>query len=95
MTNIPNLFIFLLNAMNRIIIFIIALTLLFFIWGIFRLIFSGKDSKEREQARGYIVWGIISLAVMISVWGLVNLVTSSFGLTSAAPLVPGFPNPIF
>jgi fumarate reductase subunit D len=66
-------------------IFIISLTVLVFMWGIFKLVFSSNDSKEREKAKGYIVWGIVALSVMISVWGLVNLVKSSFGFKSNVP----------
>ena len=83
----------LVGFMNSAVVFIIALTVLVFIWGIFRLVVSGKDSKEREQARGYIVWGIVALAVMVSVWGLVNLLISFFGFGSTGPMTPGFPNP--
>ena len=71
---------------------IIGLTLLVFVWGIFKLVFSSKDSKEREQAKGFIVWGVIALAIMVSVWGLVNLLTSSFGLGYINPIVPQFPS---
>ncbi|MEI6042619.1 MAG: hypothetical protein WCQ00_03590 [bacterium] len=76
---------------NRLIPFIIGLTVLFFLWGIFRLVFSAKDSEARTEARGYIIWGIIALAVMVSVWGLVNLLTSTFSLNQNIPSGPGLP----
>ncbi|MEI6042618.1 MAG: hypothetical protein WCQ00_03585 [bacterium] len=84
--------VFLISFINGVVGFIIGLTLVVFIWGLFKLIFASSDSKERETAKGYIVWGIISLAIMVSVWGLVNLLTSSFGFGSVTPMVPGFPN---
>lgn len=77
---------------NRLIPFIIGLTVLFFLWGIFKLVFSAKDSEARAEARGYIIWGIIGLAVMVSVWGLVNLLTSTFSLNSNIPAAPGIPS---
>jgi uncharacterized membrane protein YidH (DUF202 family) len=93
MTNgVRGLVIYLSNFIRGITSFIIGLTLLVFVWGIFKLVFSSKDSKEREQAKGFIVWGIIALAIMVSVWGLVNLLTSSFGLGHINPVVPQFPN---
>ena len=81
-----------LDFINRLIPFIIALTVLVFLWGIFKLVISGKDSEGREQARGYIIWGIIALFVMVSVWGLVNLLTSTFSLNQNVPTAPGIPN---
>ncbi len=79
------------DFVNRLIPFIIGLTVLFFLWGIFKLVFSA-DSDARAEARGYIIWGIIGLAVMVSVWGLVNLLTSTFSLNSNVPPPPGIPS---
>ncbi len=63
---------------------IISLTILVFIWGIFRMVTS-SDGAAREEARGYITWGIVALFVMVSVWGLVNILVRSFALNNAAP----------
>ncbi len=90
--DIPGLFIMFLRFMNGLSAFIITLTLLFFIWGIFKLIFYGKDSKERAEAKGYIVWGLIALAVMVSIWGLVNLLLSTFNFGTPRTVIPEFPN---
>jgi len=79
------------DFINRLIPFVIGLTVLFFLWGIFKLVFSAKDSDARAEARGYIIWGIIGLAVMVSVWGLVNLLTSTFSLNQNVPPPPGVP----
>ena len=71
---------------------VIGLAVLMFLWGVFKLLVSNKDSKERAEAKGYIIWGIIALAVMVSVWGLVNLVMSTFGLSDRNPIsAPMFP----
>ena len=91
MSGITGLLPFLIGFVNNVIAFILALATFVFIWGIFKLVVSGSNSKEREQARGYIIWGIVSLAVMVSVWGLVNLLISSFGLGNIGPMTPGFP----
>ena len=92
MLDIPKLFLMFFNFMNGMSGFIIALTLLFLIWGLFKLVFYSRDSKEREQARGYIVWGLIALAVMVSVWGLVNLLRSTFHFGNETPMMPEFPS---
>lgn len=85
---------FLIGFINSAIVFLLGATVLVFIWGIFKLVFSNKDSKEREQARGYIVWGIIALFVMVSVWGLVNLLISFFGFGVRGVMMPEFPAPL-
>lgn len=78
---------------NQILPIIISLTLLVFLWGIFLFVMSGADMDKRAEARGYILWGIIALAVMVSVWGLVNLLRTSISLNNtpiSAPGLPGF-----
>ena len=93
MTNegIRGIIIYFQNFIREAIALIIGLTLVVFIWGIFKLVFAKQSSKEREQARGYIVWGIIALAVMVSVWGLVHILISSLTLHDTT-VMPGFPD---
>lgn len=58
---------------------ILALSLISFLYGIFRLVFLDASNEEgRNKARKFMLWGIISLFVMVSVWGLVNVLRSSF-----------------
>ena len=93
MTNgLKGLILYLNNFIGAITAFIISLTLIVFLWGIFKLVISNKDSKEREQAKGFIVWGLVALFVMVSVWGLVNLLTDSFGFGNVNPMSPQFPS---
>ena len=68
----------LLDMINLVIPFIISLALLYFLINIFKLVFASDDSKGREDAKGLIIWGIVTLFVMVSVWGLVRILTSTF-----------------
>lgn len=81
------------DLINRLIPFIIALTILIFLWGVFKFVFSGGDGEQRKEAQGYMIWGIIALFVMVSVWGLVNILVRSFNLDNTAPAAPALPSP--
>ncbi len=81
------------DLINRLIPFIIALTVLVFLYGIFKFVISGGDSEARKEAQGYIIWGVVALFVMVSVWGLVNILVRSVNLDNTAPNAPGLPNP--
>lgn len=72
------------SLINAVMPLVISLTLLFFLWGLFRMVMS-TDGSAREDARGYVTWGIVALFVMVSVWGLVNILVSSFHLNNATP----------
>lgn len=80
------------SLVNRLIPFIIAITVLVFLWGILKYVIS-TDGESRDEARGYMIWGIIALFVMVSVWGLVNILVKSVGLDNNAPQAPQLPNP--
>jgi len=61
--------------------FLIGLAVVMFIYGVLILIFSegGEKSKEGKQ---YMLWGIVGIFVMVSVWGLVNILISTFQLST-------------
>ncbi len=81
------------DLINRLIPFIIALTILLFLWGVFKFVSSGGDGESRKEAQGYMIWGVVALFVMVSVWGLVNILVRSFNLDNTAPASPGLPAP--
>ncbi|MEI8062002.1 MAG: hypothetical protein WCG97_01770 [bacterium] len=58
--------------------FIIALTILVFLWGVFKLIWAGDSDAAVTEGKVFITWGIVSLFVMVSVWGLVRIFTKTF-----------------
>lgn len=79
------------DLINRLAPLIISLTVLIFIWGVFKYVTAAGDSDARQEARGYMMWGIVSLFVMVSVWGLVNLLVATFRLDNTMPPLPAIP----
>lgn len=74
---------------------VIGAAVLLFLFGILRFVFAGDD-ESRKKARGFMILGIVSLAVMVSVWGLVRFLQSTFGLENSAgnppppPKIPAY-----
>lgn len=62
---------------------IIALAVLYFLWGLLKYVTS-SDSSDQAEARNTMVMGIIVLFVMISVWGLVELLADTFNIDSGS-----------
>lgn len=58
--------------------FIIALTVLVFLWGVFKMIFSYDSDTAVSEGKKFMTWGIVSLFVMVSIWGLVKILTTTF-----------------
>ncbi len=48
-----------------------AIALLYFFWGLAKLILHAGDEKAREEGKHIMVWGIAALFVIVSIWGIV------------------------
>ena len=71
--------------------FMIALGVVFFVWGVITYVVGG-DEEAKAKGRSRIIYGIIGLAVIVGLWGLVRIVTNTFGLNNVTnitlPTVP-------
>ncbi len=65
---------------------IMALALLFFLWGLLQYITKTGDEEGRKAARNTMVWGVIILFVMASVWGLVGILQDTTDIDSRQPV---------
>lgn len=60
-----------------------AVAFIVFLYGVAKTYIFSRGSEEEVKAGHHIIlWGVIGFTVMISVWGLVNVVATTFGLTS-------------
>jgi hypothetical protein len=60
---------------------IFAIATVAFVWGVVQFFFlNPSEESKKAQGRQFMIWGIISLAVMLSVWGLVGLLGSTFNI---------------
>jgi hypothetical protein len=71
---------------NMAIEIIIGLSIVVFVFNIYRYFFTTKENKERGM---YLLWSIIGFAVIVCFWGLVNLVANSFNFDNSAPTMFG------
>ncbi|MES2437174.1 MAG: hypothetical protein V4519_04140 [Patescibacteria group bacterium] len=84
--NLKDLVGMLIGIANALVPLFFLLALIGFIIGIIKYIYSA-DPKKIAEARSYIVYGIITVSVMLSVWGLALLVKGSFFPSAESPLV--------
>lgn len=76
------------NFLNRLVPFIIALTLLVFLWSIFKLVLTSNEDARKEAIK-LITFGVVALFVMVSVWGLVNILVSTLKLQNNVNIQQG------
>ncbi|MEI7513411.1 MAG: hypothetical protein WCJ74_02195 [bacterium] len=71
---------------------IVGFALVAFLWGIVKYIWKGEDEGARKEAKQFMFWGIVGLAVMISVWALVSIIANFFGMHIPSGITPSLPN---
>ncbi len=59
---------------------LMAVAVLYFIWGVFDFIRSSDSPDGRETGFRHMIWGIVGLFIMVSAYGLFNLIKSTIGV---------------
>lgn len=79
------------NAVNaaRILIALAFLFALFmFAWGIVKFIAAAGDPEKIREAKQFLLWGVIGMAVLASIFGLITFLQSYFGVPGGAGDIP-------
>ncbi len=75
-----NLFSIVMDFLSQAVIVLVALAVVFFLYGILKYITAGDDEEKRSKMKNVMIYGIIGLFVMISFWGIVNILINTFEL---------------
>ena len=79
------------QILNAIVPVLIALAVVFFIWGVIGYLISG-DEEAKKKGRDRMIYGIIGLAVIVGMWGLVNILARTFNISNTGnitlPTIP-------
>ncbi len=67
--------------LDQLVVFLIALAVVWFIWNVIRYAMSA-DEDAKDKAKNQMILGIISLAVIVSIWGLVAILQGLFGVNT-------------
>jgi hypothetical protein len=90
-TTIQSLICKLNEILGAILPFLIALGVLYFVWGVVQFVIA-SDEEAKTTGRNRMIYGIIGLVVIVGMWGLVRIVTNTFGLNNTTninfPTVP-------
>lgn len=81
---------------STVIPFLIGIGFLILLIGIVGYIRHGDNEEKRAEGRMFIIWGVVSIFMMLSIWGFVNILVGTFNLdnklpTGAIPVIPTLP----
>ena len=78
-TNLQGLLCKFSELLNAIIPVLIALGVLYFLWGVVSYVIADEE-EAKKKGRDRMIFGIIGLVVIVGLWGLVKIVTNTFGI---------------
>ena len=84
-TDFSSLITQLVGIVNLIVPLLLGLAVLGFMWGVIKYIFAAGPDNLAE-ARNFMIFGIIGIAVMLAVWSLALFVKDSFFPSSPTPV---------
>lgn len=70
---------FIASLINAVIPILVGVAVIMFLWGLIRYI-TTPDPAKKKEAISVIIYGIITLFVMVAVWGLVYLIANTLGI---------------
>ena len=89
--NAQSLFAAIKGILNAVVPIIIALAVVYVLWGVVQSFFLSKE-EDRKAGHFKILYGIIALFVMVSIWGLVNILVQTAGLSNTTNIPGTVPN---
>ena len=66
-------------VINPLIIFVFALALAYFIYGIAQYLLSPSNEEIRKTSKQHMLWGVIGMFIMIATFGIMNLILNTLG----------------
>ncbi len=81
------------TLMDSVIPLFMVVAMACFLWGIVSYITAAGDEEKIKSSRGYIIYGLIGVFVMVAFWGIIQMVASTFGIGVGGTVAPPKWNP--
>jgi len=92
MQNLQDVFKFLIELMGQIGVLLVGVALLGFLWGVLKYIANGANPSARQEGRKFMLYGLLSLLVMVSLWGFVGLLSRTVGIKNSGDFLTPIDN---
>lgn len=73
------------TLIKSIVPFLFSLATVAFIWGIIQYFLNPDNEEKRKNGKSFMIWGLITLFVMISLWGIVGTLSNTFQIKTLIP----------
>ncbi|OGI94937.1 hypothetical protein A2917_01900 [Candidatus Nomurabacteria bacterium RIFCSPLOWO2_01_FULL_42_17] len=73
------------QIINPLILFLFALAVVYFLFGLFQFIANANNDEKRTIGRSHMLWGIVGLTIMMGVWFILGLILNTFNIKDINP----------
>jgi uncharacterized membrane protein YidH (DUF202 family) len=73
------------EIINPLILFLFALALVYFLYGLFEFIANGTNEEKKTTGKGHMLWGVIGLTIMMGVWFILGIIMNTFNIQGIKP----------
>lgn len=84
-SNIGEILTYLSCLLSKIMPILVTVAALAFVWGIIKFYLNPNNEEKKKEGKGFMVWGLVALFVIVCVWGLVGLIANTFGVEMLIP----------
>ncbi|MFA5773197.1 MAG: hypothetical protein WC908_00795 [Candidatus Paceibacterota bacterium] len=81
------------TIMKAIVPLLVSLAMAGFVYGVIKFFMNPDNEEKRKNGKSFMLWGVVSLFVIVSIWGLVGILSNTF-LKGDIPVMPSLPEPI-
>jgi len=65
---------------NPLILFIFALALVYFLWGVIEFVINSSNEDKRSTGRQHMIWGLIGMLIMMGVFTIMQIIINTLGI---------------
>ena len=77
------------TIMNAIVPLLVALAVVGFVYGVIKYFLNPENEEKRKNGKSFMLWGLVTLFVIVSIWGLVGILSNTF--TDGKTAIPQLP----
>ncbi len=77
------------TLMDAIVPLLVAVAVVCFVYGIIQFFLFPDNEEKKKTGKTFMLWGIVTLFVMVSIWGLVGILSGTF--LDGKMFLPGLP----
>jgi len=70
---------------NPLIVFLFALALAYFLYGMFEFIANGTNDEKKTSGKSHMLWGVVGLTIMMGVWFILGVILRTLNIQGIEP----------